>query len=707
MAGLLIPADLNVKGYADPSDKNYFDVKATGLLPNTGYGFQFQWVFEDGTTSDWSATRYVLTDLISTPGQPDLGVNDVVGGAGYIKVNWSGTSQGSPITNISRVDVYISGAPFDGTKPAETFVTSGTKTIAAPGGTYIVKLQAIRPDGTTSSLFSLSRTVVVTDIVTETIQDPTNPNGFSIDRILSGIQVNWAGTYANGTFTGFQAIKIYVGNSATATAGTYKEAGVMTGNNLKNTITIPVDGTYLNYDTPVYIHAAAVNKNGTVGTIQQNVANEPLGARSAIPSDLANQIITNAKLVDAAITEAKIATSAITTTKIADDAITSSKIIANAITADKIVSSAITADKIAANAITAGKISAGSIDVTKLAAGTISVNNLEAGLITSTSYIRAGASTGARVEISSSNITNGPSAGFYIYDSTGVAILSAPLAGGLSITGGGTFSGNLQGAGGTFTGALNVGTQNAGGLYPFSVSNNGYMRTINASIGGFIIDDTSISANNNTFQMNSTNGRLAVGTITDSHIEIDGTNGIIHKNNSSATGNFQLTPTGSLTLGSSSGSNYFSWTGSALTVKSTSVSFIGDSASSFTVNSNGISLIGNPRTSGSGTDTWAAYSGGTQILANSTGLHMYGIPVQQDADIAYRAQGAYDPHPGYRKGSGGQDLYPLGAVGRQRMVVERPETGELQMGMAVYYRATGNSDPGYTSGYVGDLWVVY
>jgi hypothetical protein len=452
----IIPSDLQIVPQPD-IDKDYFNFKAIGLKLNEQYSIKFQWVYPDGQVSDWSPGYFLTTSNESAPAVPS-GVTVPSTSTGSIPVELSVYP-----SNAKRVDVYVSGGIFGLGKVAYSFVGIGKTTIAAPAGEYIVQLRSVSPSGVTSTVGE-SYTITIADIG-ETIQSPTNPNGFSVDRILSGIQVNWDGTYANGTFTGFEAIKIYVGTSATATSGTYREAGLMTGNNLKNSITVPVDGTYLRYDLPVYVHAAAVNKSGVVGTIQQNVASNLSGARSAVSSDLANLIITNEKLVNDAVTAAKIATSAITETKIATDAVTSPKIVANAITADKIVSSAITADKIAANAITATKISAGSIDVSKLAAGTISTNNLESGIITATSYLRAGSKnisngSGSRVEISSSLIEDGISdiqAGFYIYNSSGVPVLSAPLNGGLSIVGGGTFSGDISGASGTFSGSMSVG----------------------------------------------------------------------------------------------------------------------------------------------------------------------------------------------------------------------------------------------------------
>jgi len=469
------PKDLAIVPQTSP-DKNYFNVSVKGLKLSKTYAIQFQWIYTDETKGDWSPSYVFTTSNELAPSVPSGSVPSTA--TGSIPVTLA-----SFPAKAKRVDVYVIGGIFGIGKIAYSFSTAGTATIAAPAGSYTVEMRSVTAAGITSTVGE-TFSITIAD-VGETIQAPTNPNGFSIDRVLSGIQVNWAGTYANGTFTGFEAIKIYVGNSASFTNGTYREAGVMTGNNVKNTITIPVDGTYLRYDLPVYIHAAGVNKSRTLGTVQVNVANNSLGARSAIASDLADQIITNAKLVDDAVTAAKIATSAITTTKIADDAITTPKLVANAITADKIVSSAITADKIATNAITAGKILAGTIDVTKLAAGTISVNNLEAGLITATSYIRAGGSTGARVELSSSNISGGPSAGFYIYNSAGTAILSSPLTGGLSITG------SLSATSiSTSSGKFSV---NSGGvLIASDVDLTGKITASDGFIGGWVINSQAL-----------------------------------------------------------------------------------------------------------------------------------------------------------------------------------------------------------------------
>jgi hypothetical protein len=357
------PKDLDIAQQTSP-DKNYFNVKVIGLKIDKPYSFQFQWIYEDGSLSQWSPSYVVTTSNESAPAVPT-------------SVTIPGTSTGSiPVTlsafptNAKRVDVVISNGIFGTSKVAHSFTTSGVATIAAPAGTYVVQLRSISPTGVTSTV-GTTFTIVVSD-AGETVQSPTNPNGFTSKRILAGIEVSWAGTYASSTFTGFEAINIYAGNSATATAGTYEQVGVLTGNNVKNTIVVPL-GTYVAYGQAVYIHAAAVNKSGTVGTIQANVTNQTLGPGKATDAD----------------------------------------------------------------------INDGAIVYGKVAANAVSVDMLAAGSIASTSYIRAGAKstnglTGARVEISSSTITQTGTnvlPGLTVYASDGTQLLRAPLTGGLSITG--------------------------------------------------------------------------------------------------------------------------------------------------------------------------------------------------------------------------------------------------------------------------------
>ena len=401
------PADLNITPQPD-TDKNFFNFKAVGLKLNKTYAIKFQWIYEDSTLSGWSPGFIVTTSNETAPAVPSSASVPATS-TGSIPVTLSAFP-----TNARRVDVIITGGVFGTSTIAHSFSAAGVATIAAPAGFYTVQLRSTSPTGVTSTV-GTTFTITVSD-VGETIQSPTNPNGFTSKRILAGIEVSWAGSYANSTFTGFEAINIYAGNSATATNGTYEQVGVLTGNNVKNTIVVPL-GTYVAYGQAVYIHAAAVNKSGTVGTIQANVTNQILGPGKATDAD----------------------------------------------------------------------INDGAVVISKLASDVLTVGNLKAGDINATSFIRAGTAGSARVELSSANITSGPSAGFYIYNSAGTAILSAPLTGGLSIVGNGTFSGNISAATGQFDGDLGA----SGGNFRVR---SGEITALAGQIGNWIINENAFKS---------------------------------------------------------------------------------------------------------------------------------------------------------------------------------------------------------------------
>ncbi len=496
-------------------DGDYFLVTITELELEQEYPVEFRWKFKDGSFGQWGAVKTLNSQSKTVPVAPDLDSADVEGLPGFIKVSWGGFSGGTAAIDFDRVNIYISGGSFgDGTKPAGFFKKSETRTFPAEPGIYVVVLKIQTVNGAESSA-SISRSVTVAPIE-EQVEAPVTPKGFSSERVLGGIQVNWDGTYTGSAqWYGFQAVNIYAGTSASATGGTYIKVGQMTANKTTNKIVVPVDGTYVRYDTAVYIHASSVNRATppVESSIVANVTSQALGARSAIASDLADQIITNAKLVDDAVTAAKIATSAITETKIASDAVTSPKIVANAITADKIVSSAITADKIATNAITAGKILAGTIDVTKLSAGTISVNNLESGTLSATSFIRAGTPGSSRIEISSAAVpASSILAGLYIY-SGGTAVLQAPLGGGLTVTGSLTAT-QIS----TSSGAFSVNT--SGILTATSADISGTLKATAGYIGsasgasGWTITSSGLQSTSGSVVLNGTTGEITGATVT-------------------------------------------------------------------------------------------------------------------------------------------------------------------------------------------------
>lgn len=104
---------------------------------------------------------------------------------------------------------------------------------------------------------------------------------------------------------------------------------------------------------------------------------------------------------------------------------------------------------------------------------------------------------------------------------------------------------------------------------------------------------------------------------------------------------------------------------------------------------------GNP-----GADGSTAYAGPSEIILSPSGVSIYGVPVAGDMDNYNNTYASNTPYLG--AGS-------LGTLPRQRMLVENPATGQVQLGMAVYYANTlyHNTTPTTSSGYVGDLWVQY
>lgn len=381
-------------------DGNYFLVTITELELGSVYPVQFKWKYKDGSLGkDWSAVYNLNTPIKTNPADPSLPSNNVVGGAGFIKVTWDGNdASANPLQDIDRVDIHISGTSFgDGTKPSGSFKVAGTQTFTAEPGVYIVQLKAVTVNGATS-FFSTARTVTVTSIA-EVIQTPTLPSGLSVATAPFAVTVNWAGTYSSSTFTGFKSIDIYavgsdLGSNTTSGITSTNLVGSLTVNNTPNKINISLDnlrqalGLSTNsdvYNASIFYYFNATNRDGT-----------KFGSPTYTRINSSSVIPTKANFVD-------------------------------------------------------------------LASGVISIENLVAGNGTFSSWLRTGAAGGARIELSAvNNFTNGGytvQKGLTAYSSGNSEVFKLDLAtGALTINGSGTFSGNLSAAGGTFTGTLSAAT---------------------------------------------------------------------------------------------------------------------------------------------------------------------------------------------------------------------------------------------------------
>ena len=267
------PADLNTVPQPD-TDKNYFNFKATGLKIDTNYAIKFQWVYSDGTVSDWSPGKFVNTSTESVPVAPTA---TVTGGAGFIKVELPTFP-----ANALRVDVRIAGGTFgNGTVVATSFTSAGVKTIAAlgaasPGNAYVVTLLTVTPSKINGDA-STPTTVYVTDpsaaLVVTAPQDPFAP---VVKAGLASVIVEWSGKKSDGTdltLTGFSGAKVHIGTSSGFTPSADNWVHTLNFANGSNRVSIGVGsvidktaGTTLQYGTAYHVKLVAVNASGSLSS---------------------------------------------------------------------------------------------------------------------------------------------------------------------------------------------------------------------------------------------------------------------------------------------------------------------------------------------------------------------------------------------------------------------------------------------------------
>ena len=216
---------------------------------------------------------------------------------------------------------------------------------------------------------------------------------------------------------------------------------------------------------------------------------------------------------------------------------------------------------------TSGTVSASNnpVTVAKLPASEIST-----GILTADASITAGIDGGSRV------VMSGGSSPLVIYGTDGTTKLLEFIGGStgtLSITGSGTFTGNISGATGTLKNALNIGTLSVptwgGRGYPFSVDSSGNLEAGSGKIGGWVINTTQLRSNttlnsgSNQMSFNPATPKIALTTgntlnattgLYEGGVEkitIDPTEGIVGPNityNNTQVPAFKLAPSGTLTL---------------------------------------------------------------------------------------------------------------------------------------------------------------
>jgi hypothetical protein len=310
------------------SGTDKFIVTITDLAVNTLYPVQFRWKYSDGTFGLWGGTKVLVTPSEQSPATPSK--LTVVGGSGFFTVTWDGkSSSNTEIANIDRIDIYVDGAPFDSTKPADTMIVAGTKTISASAGTYIVSAFAISKSGTKSA-FAEPTFVDVTEVNGVIIEPPDQPSVPTVSSILGAIQVSWNGKTSDGSDQplGFDAAKVYVGTTSTFTPSSLNQVDVLNFANGQNTLNIGVgtlaDGVALTYDTDYFIKIATTN--GTEDSVAVSATGNPVRLGKVQSGDIfsvsaakitAGTLQANAKIVVGAETGKRVELNASGTTPFA------------------------------------------------------------------------------------------------------------------------------------------------------------------------------------------------------------------------------------------------------------------------------------------------------------------------------------------------------------------------------------------------------
>jgi hypothetical protein len=180
------PADLNISGKSDPSNKDYFDITINPLKLVTDYNFQFQWVFEDKAITEkvgdnWSNVFKVST-ISDSINKPQFRAIDLDYTGNTLLVSWSGKDfLGADYkNNLQRIDIYAKGGSFGSAyKVVGQFTKSGTQTITASAAQYYVKLQAVSNSGGVS-LFSDEQTIITESPLIVDLTPPDNPTDVGV-----------------------------------------------------------------------------------------------------------------------------------------------------------------------------------------------------------------------------------------------------------------------------------------------------------------------------------------------------------------------------------------------------------------------------------------------------------------------------------------------------------------------------------------------
>jgi hypothetical protein len=153
------PADIQVVQQPD-SNKDYFNFKATNLKIDTPHFITFQWVYADGTTSDFSPKYSFTTAKIPTLVAPKFLNTDLTYFNGILNITWNGQdANGNAYTKaFDRINVYVKdetviGSPY---RVVGSLKSAGTLRVAVPPRAHSVKLTVVAADGS-ESFFSAAQ----------------------------------------------------------------------------------------------------------------------------------------------------------------------------------------------------------------------------------------------------------------------------------------------------------------------------------------------------------------------------------------------------------------------------------------------------------------------------------------------------------------------------------------------------------------------
>jgi hypothetical protein len=265
--GNYIPKDLRITAQPDAVDKDKFKVVATGLKIDETYVFQFQYVFEDDSLSEWSPGYTLNTQTETVPGAPSASVPST--SVGNIPVTLSTFP-----ANAKRVDIYVIGGIYGTGKVVDHFLAAGTKTISiSDAGVYQVSLITVTPSGINGDPTN-TFTITVTG-QQQVVEAPTLPTGLTVSSAPFAVAVNWGGQYSGSNFEGFKSIDVHVRGSdvgATSTSGfsTTTQVATLTVNSTTNRQNIGLDNirqalalasNELAYTTPLFFYYIARNEN--------------------------------------------------------------------------------------------------------------------------------------------------------------------------------------------------------------------------------------------------------------------------------------------------------------------------------------------------------------------------------------------------------------------------------------------------------------